>query len=247
MQWLSETCKAGRFSSTQSTVLALRAIVQYDKSRAHPKAPGAIQVYVDGHAMGGPVEFTAETQGAIALPEIAEMLEPGTHAVELKMQGGSSMPYSVAANFTATEPASSDACKVGIVTVLRDTKLAEGSVTEAAVTVTNRTAEIIPTPIAIVGLPGGLEVRHDQLKELVKSGKIAAYEVIGREVVLYWRALAANEKVELPLSLVAAVPGTYTGPASRAYLYYTDEFKQWSPGMSVSITPAAQVQGRVAR
>ena len=42
--------------------------------------------------------------------------------------------------------------------------------------------------------------------------------------------------MEIPLSLVAAVPGTYTGPASRAYLYYTDEFKQWQPGMKVTVT-----------
>ena len=110
-------------------------------------------------------------------------------------------------------------------------------------TVTNRdTAAPIPTPVAIVGIPGGLEVRHDQLKELVKSNKIAAYEVIGREVVLYWRSLAPAEKVEVPLSLVAAVPGTYTGPASRAYLYYTDEFKHWAPGMTVDIRESADVR-----
>jgi hypothetical protein len=29
----------------------------------------------------------------------------------------------------------------------------------------------------------------------------------------------------------------YTGPASRAYLYYTDEYKNWAPGLKVSITP----------
>jgi hypothetical protein len=82
-----------------------------------------------------------------------------------------------------------------------------------------------------------LEIRHDQLKELVKSGRIDAYEVIGREVVLYWRYVKPNDKFEFPLSLVAAVPGVYTGPASRAYLYYTDEFKNWAPGLKVSITP----------
>ena len=102
-------------------------------------------------------------------------------------------------------------------------------------TVTNKTDKAIPTPVAIVGLPGGLEPRHDQLKELVKAETIAAYEVIGREVVLYWRELKAGQKVELPLSLVAAVPGTYTGPASRAYLYYTDEYKTWVPGLHVAI------------
>ena len=50
-------------------------------------------------------------------------------------------------------------------------------------------------------------MRHDQLKELVKSGRIDAYEVIGREVVLYWRYIKAKDKFELPLSLIAAVPG----------------------------------------
>jgi hypothetical protein len=43
--------------------------------------------------------------------------------------------------------------------------------------------------------------------------------------------------VKIPLSVIAAVPGAYTGPSSRAYLYYTDEFKQWVPGVTVTITP----------
>ncbi|MCY3018976.1 MAG: hypothetical protein NTW87_08110 [Planctomycetota bacterium] len=113
----------------------------------------------------------------------------------------------------------------------------EGGATEANVTVTNKAKEVVPTPVAIVGIPGGLEPRHDQLKELVKKGTIDAYEVIGREVVLYWRTMAADAKVDVPLSLIAAVPGSYTGPASRAYLYYTDEHKQWVEGVKVSITP----------
>ena len=78
-------------------------------------------------------------------------------------------------------------------------------------------------------------MRHDQLKELVKQAKIAAYEVKGREVILYWRVLKAEERVELPLSLIAAVPGKYTAPASRAYLYYTDEYKAWVPPVTVTV------------
>ena len=91
-------------------------------------------------------------------------------------------------------------------TELRDTKIDEGAVTEAQVVVVNRTGKPIPTPIAIVGIPGGLEVRHDQLKELVKAEKIAAYEVLGRDVVLYWRSLKPEQRVELPISLIAAIP-----------------------------------------
>jgi hypothetical protein len=89
--------------------------------------------------------------------------------------------------------------------------------------------------VASVGLPGGLEPRHDQLKELVKKNTIDAYEVRGREVVFYWRALGAGETRQVPLSVVAAIPGSYTGPASRAYLYYTDESKKWIPGLHCDI------------
>jgi len=237
IQYLAESCKAGRFGSTQSTVLALRAIVTYDQSRAKPKAPGSLQLLVDGKAIGEAVEFTADTEGAIELPEASEFLTPGKHQLQIQMTGGSQMPYSVTANYNSLKPNSSDACKLHLEAALRDERVEEGNVTEAEVRVINRTGKSIPTPLAIIGIPGGLEVRHDQLKELVKEGKIAAYEVLGREVVLYWRALKAEERVDLPISLVAAIPGTYTGPASRAYLYYTDEHKHWIDGLKVRIAP----------
>src|SRR2546430_5521812 len=154
-----------------------------------------------------------------------------------KKKDGSSMPFSISIKYNSLLPDSAKEAQVGLQVVLKDSEVQEGSVTEAVVSVANKSDQALPTPVAIVGIPGGLEVRHDQLKELVKSGKIDAYEVIGREVILYWRYLKAKDKFDLPLSLVAAVPGSYTGPASRAYLYYTDEYKNWAPGLKVSITP----------
>jgi hypothetical protein len=125
-------------------------------------------------------------------------------------------------------------------TRLSDTDINEGEPLEmeAVITVGNTiNNKDAPTPIAIIGIPAGLEVRHDQLKELVGADRISAYEVIGREVILYWRALKAGEKRIIPISLIAAIPGTYTGPASRAYLYYTDEHKHWEKGVSVKVRP----------
>jgi hypothetical protein len=236
IHFLAESCKAGRFGSTQSTVLALRAINAYDKARAHPTAAGKVQVFVDGQPIGEAIAFDEKTHGALALPDIAEKLSAGKHEIALKMTDGSSLPYAMAITFNSLTPASSDQCKLRIETSLKDSKLVEGAPTEASVAVTNNTDETIPSPIAIVGIPGGLEVRHDQLKELVKADRIAAYEVRGREVILYWRDMQPKQSAKLPLSLIAAVPGTYTAPASRAYLYYTDEFKQWEAGMKVTIT-----------
>jgi len=245
--WLTERCKAGRFGSTQSTVLALKAIVAYDAARAVPKAPGELYLFVDGQPVGEPLAFDEETKGALKLPDIAALLTPGEHTVAVMMEGGSKMPYSIAIEFFAETPASSEACALRIETglpgldAIRDTPhlrtVSEGEIAEVMVKVTNTTAEGLPTPLAIVGIPGGLEPRYDQLKELVEAGTIASFEVIGRDVVLYWREMQPEQVVELSISCIAAVPGTYTGPASRAYLYYTHEHKQWADGLTVQITP----------
>jgi uncharacterized protein YfaS (alpha-2-macroglobulin family) len=238
VKWLVESNKSGRFGSTQSTILALRAIVAYDASRARPKTAGRLVLTVDGRALGAPVAFTPETQGALVMPEFGKELEPGKHTIALRMEDGSSMPFSMSVKYHASLPNSAAETRIGVDVTLKDAQLREGAVTEAVASIVNRSAEAIPTPVAIVGIPGGLEVRHDQLKELVKSGKIDAYEVIGREVVLYWRAIKGKDKFDVSLSLVAAVPGSYTGPASRAYLYYTDELKTWAPGLKVNIAAA---------
>jgi len=235
LKWIVESNKSGRFGSTQSTILALRSIVAYDAAHARPKTPGRIVLTLDGNAIGAPLAFTASTQGALVLPEFATELGSGKHSVALKMEDGSTMPFSISVKYHSLLPESAEQAQVGIQVVLRDQQIQEGGVTEATVSIANKSDQVLPTPVAIVGIPGGLEVRQDQLKELVKSGRIDAYEVIGREVVLYWRHLKAKDKFDLPLSLVAAVPGSYTGPASRAYLYYTDEYKNWAPGMKVSI------------
>ena len=83
--------------------------------------------------------------------------------------------------------------------------------------------------VAIVGLPAGLEPRVEHLEELKDAGKFDYYEINAREIVLYWRSLsptaAGDEAIAFDVDVIAEIPGRYTGPASRAYLYYTAEQK----------------------
>ncbi len=236
MQWLFESCKAGRFGTTQSTILALKAINAYDKARAKPKAAGSVQLRIDGNAFGKLVEFTPDTKGAISLPDFAAALTPGEHTLELVMTGGSEMPCGLEVKYYTPLPVSAAGCNLTLSTALSAETIAEGEPLEMKVKLTVGT-QIASTPVAVIGIPAGLEPRHDQLKELVKAGRIDSYEVTGQEVVLYWRALKAGQVVELPLSLKAAIPGQYAAPASRAYLYYTDELKSWVPGLNITVNP----------
>jgi alpha-2-macroglobulin-like protein len=196
-----------------------------------------VTLLVDGKPAGDPVAFDETTEGAIVFPDASALLPPGKHRIELAMTDGSEMPYAVEVTIHRRTPESSPDCPLKLSVTLSDADVAEGEIAVADVLLTSRSAEPLPMAVVIVGIPGGLEVRHEQLKELVQGKRIAAYEVVGREVVLYFRTLRANAEERIPLSLVASVPGTYTGPASRAYLYYGDEDKVWTPGLKASVSP----------
>jgi hypothetical protein len=191
---------------------------------------------VDGNPQGS-VAFDPKSQDALLLPDFGGAMGPGEHKVQLVMADGSEMPFSLEVRYHSEKPADSSDCKLTLSTALSNAKVTEGTITEAKVKVANKSQDALPMPVAIIGIPGGLEVRHDQLKELVKSKTVDAYEVRGRDVVLYWRAFKPGQSVDLALSLVAAIPGTYEGPAARAYQYYADEFKTWNPGLKAEITP----------
>jgi len=190
---------------------------------------------IDGKAFGRPVAFDENSTGAIDLPDFSAALTPGKHTLGLKMVNGSKMPFAIEVSYNTRLPVSNDEVQLSVETQLSEDIVAEGEPLEMRVKL--RVAEKnAPTPIAIIGIPAGLEVRHDQLKELVDADRISRYEVIGRDVILYWRALQANETRTVPISLIAAIPGSFVGQASRAYLYYTDEHKHWVDGHHVTVT-----------
>jgi hypothetical protein len=100
--------------------LCLLAYVAYDAARPRPKAPGRIVLSIDGKNVGTPVAFTANTQGAIVMPEFGNELRAGKHTVVLRMEGGSSMPFSMGVKYYSTLPNSAEETKVGIEVSLKD-------------------------------------------------------------------------------------------------------------------------------
>ncbi|MBF0198241.1 MAG: A-macroglobulin complement component, partial [Planctomycetes bacterium] len=243
MRWIAEICKSGRYGSTQSTVLALKAIVAYDKAMSKPTNPGTIQLMIDGTAIGSPIAFDQKAHGAIEFAGLSKFFQTaGRHEVKMLMDNGSEMPCSISVNYHVIKPESSLECPLDLQLQLSGQELMEGQSTEVKVRFENISNEAVPSPIAIIGLPGGLEARHDKLKELKKSNVIASYEIIGRDIVLYWRGLAAGEVKDFFLDVNATLPGEYEGPASRAYLYYGDEFKKWLEPLKVTIQSQKSAQ-----
>jgi hypothetical protein len=234
MEWLLARCMGGRFGATQATILALKAIVAHDAARRRLKQAGSVVVSVNGEPCVE-ASFTADHECTITLPSFAGALSPGERRVELRMKEGAPMPYSLRISYATALPPSAPACKVGLTTALARAEITEGEPVDLRVEVVNLTEEGLPRVVAIVGLPGGLEARVDWLKRLVSDGSVDCWETRGREVVLYWRSIAPRARRALTLSLIGEVPGTYSAPLSRAYLYYNDEDRSWAPPLRARV------------
>jgi len=147
------------------------------------------------------------------------------------------MPMTLSIDYYCEIPESSSECEIDLLAKISNTSFDEGAGGEIMVSIKNLSNKKQGMVLGIIGLPGGLEPRHEQLKELIKLEKIDSYEINGREIVCYLRGMTENEERKFKIDFIARIPGTFTGPASRAYLYYTNEFKKWLPGLKCSISP----------
>jgi hypothetical protein len=247
----------GGFGATQSTILALKALIAYAKANKHPVEEGDLTLSINGHEVQKQ-HFAADAQEAILvnLADAEKLLHPGSNSVLVAVSGKNTFPYSAMWCCQTLRPPSAQDCPIALETKLNRPAVDEGMPVELSVNVENRSDQGQGMTVAIIGLPAGLTLPEDlkELKDLArmrengtKPGLISAWEIRGRELVLYWREMAPHQHIDLTLQLVCRVPGTYRGPASRAYLYYNADHKRWVEPLDIRIKPALNEAGVGAR
>jgi hypothetical protein len=251
-RWISQQRSAtGGFGSTQSTILALKALVLHAKKSAHPPETGEVTLLVGGKPVGSKRFTEADVEViAIDVPRPEELFAPGAKtAVEIVTDAKHPYPFALTYTGTTRTPASAENCAVRIATKLGRAEATEGESVPLTVTLENRQKVGQGMAVAVVGLPAGVKVPTDlkQLTDLREKGVVSFFEVRGRELVLYWRELAPEQMVSVTMDLVCDVPGEYRGPASRGYLYYTSDDRHWAEPLAIRIKPMAGGETTVAQ
>jgi hypothetical protein len=241
----------GGFGSTQATILTLKALAQLAKD-SKKLVPGDIILSINGQPiLRQPFSATSQDTMVLELTDAdLKKLKQGQNEVRIEVTGDNELPAKISWSYHTLQPPSADKCPIKLTTKLDKDKVNEGETVRLTAIIENASDSSQSMTTAIIGLPAGLSLPEDlkQLQELAKQrtplagkdvpqeGAISYYEVRGREVVLYWRGLDVGQRVEVPLDLIARVPGNYRGPASRAYLYYGADAKCWTAPLSVGIT-----------
>jgi hypothetical protein len=250
VKWISQQRGGfGGFGSTQSTILALKALIAYTKANKKTATAGDLILYVNDKEVSRQ-SFPAGAQDVltVSVPKADETLQPGLNKVRVQITGKNVFPYTLSWSYRTLQPANPAHCPVELTTRLDRKAADEVETVRLTATVENKSGKGQGMAVAIIGLPGGLTLPEDlkQLKNYVRlrdkdaradaqGSYISAFEIRGRELVLYWRTLARGEKIQVNLDLTCRVPGTYSGPASRAYLYYNSDQKFWVKPLAVAI------------
>jgi alpha-2-macroglobulin-like protein len=225
----------GSFSSTQATILSLRAMTAYADAARVTQSSGVVSLFVNGKK-AGEIKFDKGRKDPLVFDDMAALLRAGKNEIELRLDSKNPLPYSMGIAYRTQQPASSAETQVRVATRLARDKVPLGEGVRMKVTVENTAEKGIPMTLARVGIPGGLTFQTWQLDELKDKGAIDFFETREREVVLYFRSMGPKVVKEIDLDLLARVPGSYVAPASRAYLYYTDEHKHWVPPVQIAVT-----------
>ena len=247
VRWLErQRGGSGAFGSTQATVLALKALAADDRVHKRLRENGELALFVGEKSLAR-LPFTAQARDALVLdlPDVEKNLKPGANAVRIAITGKNLLPYTLTWSYRTLRPASAAGCPLKLSTVLDRTRAVEGESVRLMVKLENATDKGQGTAVAVVGLPGGLVVPEGfrQLlgyKRPPKDGGsplLGAFEVRGRELVLSWRELAPRQTIAVPVDLGCRVPGTYRGPASRAYLDADPDRSAWVEPLAITIVP----------
>jgi hypothetical protein len=239
----------GGFGSTQSTILALKALILYTKANKKTPESGELRLFV-GEMQLAAQRFAAGATEPLTLtvPNAETTLKAGKNAVRVEITGKNAFPYTLTWSYQTRQPASADKCPVKLSAKLDRAEARESETVRLNVRVENASGKGQGMTVAILGLSGGLTIPEDmkQLKDYTREPKdgerplLSYFEIRGRELVLYWRDLAPDQKIELPIDLICRVPGEYSGPASRAYLYYNADLKHWVEPLKIAIAAKAE-------
>lgn len=236
VKFIASNNRFGGYGNTQATVMALKALVAYTKFTSNIAEDGVLEIAINNEVTKS-IAYHKNQKKGIVLNNLGTYFGKGKQTLGISFkETTNAWPYSVDISYTSYTPQSSPACPVNLKTTLANGTTGMGETIRLTTSVKNKKSEHLGMVVALVGIPSGLSPQPWQLKELQEKRVFDYYEVRENYVVFYYTSMEANAENVVSLDLKAEVPGNYQAPASSAYLYYTDEFKDWEKGTTISVS-----------
>lgn len=207
----------GTWGTTQSTILALKAINDYGTNSDISNQTIVVKV-------NDKVQSIDIDKNSLGVYEVLFEDIPNENKVSIEMKKGK-ITYEIIKDFykdyeyAEFEEAAKSTNKLMIEQTITQTAKVNEEVSQK-IHIINRTNEDIFNGLVQINIPQGCSVNEESLMILKHSGLIEKYEYNYGKINLYLRDFKNNAEIDLEVKYRALYPETITGGAIRIYDYY---------------------------
>ncbi|MCF7957455.1 MAG: hypothetical protein K9M57_03295 [Phycisphaerae bacterium] len=225
LMWLSQQKdQFGTWHSTQSTVLAMKALIAGTGGVLGSDINLDIEVGVNGQVVDR-VNITPEKSDLLRMVSLTRYLKPGRNDIRIVSSEDAEINYRLVGSYWVTgEPEALDVPKELEILVNYDkASLAVDDVLTCHVEVRRNGQTPVNMAIIDLAIPPGFMVDRSAFERLVKIGQLAKYELTGNQCILYLRDIKPGEPIQFKYQLRALYPIRAKIPPAEVYEYYRPE------------------------
>ncbi len=231
----------GTWSTTQATILSLKALLMATESSGSSDQPATVQVKLNK-------ELTEEINIDPANSDVVHIVTfdqgfstTGANRIQLEVEGGSNLMYQVTTAYylpwdKAPLPLTGEEQLIDIELAYDRTTLALNDTVTVDVAVRLNQTGTVRMALIDLGVPPGFNVLTEDLSRLVEQGLIARYELTGRQVIIYLEDFSSDRPLRFNYRLRARFPMRAQSPPSTAYDYYNPDRQTTEAPLLVTVT-----------
>lgn len=227
---ISQRDPNGMFYSTQTTVLALKALL-LAAEQGGQGGPATVTVILNGDRVQTltVTEENANVVQAVTFDDrnSSDNLNSSSNEVAIFVEGERTLQYQVITEYylpwDAVPPPPAAEQDVRIDVAYDRTELQVNDIVNVTAEVELLAPGTAGTLLVDLGVPPGFTLLTEDLDALVSQGIIARYELTGRQILVYLTDVPSGQVYTLPYRLQARFPIQAQTPSSQAYDYYTPE------------------------
>lgn len=230
----------GTWSTTQATILSLKALLMAAETRGGNAGPSSLRISLN-QEQTQEIAIDEANADVVHIVAFDRGFSPGgANRVQIDLEGGGNLMYQVATSFylpwerVLPEPEAKELITIDV--SYDRTTLAVNDKVTVDVSVTLNEPGVVKMALVDLGVPPGFTVVTEDLTRLVEQGMIARYELTGRQIIVYLEDLASGAPLDFYYRLRARFPMRAQTPPSSAYDYYNPANSTVRAPLQVTVT-----------
>jgi uncharacterized protein YfaS (alpha-2-macroglobulin family) len=214
----------GTWSTTQATILSLKALLLASEQTGAAGGPSTVRVSLNKEQTRE-IVIDKGNADVVHLATFDRGFSPsGANRVQIELEGGGNLMYQVATRYYLPWDQVPMLEMMGdLMTIDVDydrPALAVNDTVNVDVGVKLNMPGVVKMALIDLGVPPGFTVLTEDLSRLVEQGVIARYELTGRQIIVYLEDFSSEAPLRFSYRLRARFPMRAQTPPSSAYDYY---------------------------